>query len=126
MRVYYLTNMYFSGIHAGIQASHALSEMFMKYCTNSDAKNDIFDWALNHKTACVLNGGNNKQMKELEALLIESDTYVWASFYESDEAAGGLLTSIAVLSKEDTDKESNTNIDDFVIRSIINNAKLMN
>ncbi len=56
MRGYFLTNMYLSSIQHGIQAAHCLQEI-----NNNFPGNEILtDWAENHKTMYVLNGGTSE------------------------------------------------------------------
>ena len=101
MRCYHLSNMYLSSIQAGIQSSHAQMELFVKYQEDDDQKAQLYDWAKNHKTMIVLNGGYLSTMQEaLKFLDNSSNPYPWSTFYESEEAMGGMLTNIAIVLPE--------------------------
>lgn len=77
MRAYLFTNMYLSSIQNGIQSAHCLAEMFVAYSRGDDigytlpthprfkAMNMLFDWAINHKTMVVVNGGNSKNLHDI-------------------------------------------------------------
>jgi len=67
MRAYFFGNMYLSSIQQGIQAAHVVTEMFTKYpidheCIKFD---DLNDWANNHKTMILLNGGYGENLYDL-------------------------------------------------------------
>lgn len=101
MRCYHLNNMYLSSIQQGIQSAHAQMELFVKYPSNTPQGAFLFDWATNHKTMIVLNGGFLSDMQEaLEFLNNPSNPYPFAEFYESQEAMGGMLTNIAIVLPE--------------------------
>lgn len=101
MRCYHLSNMYLSSIQAGIQSSHCQMELFVKYQEVSRQKNQLYDWAVDHKTMIVLNGGYLSTMQEaLEFLNNSANPYPWTFFNESEEAMGGMLTNIAIVLPE--------------------------
>lgn len=99
MKLYAVTNMYMSGIHAGIQCQHSTVEMFLKYKDNPERMSTLFDYAQNHKTTVVLNGGMDcdmqKFLKNLEYWDLNGDAFEFAPFYEP--GIGNALTSISVL-----------------------------
>jgi|688.fasta_scaffold330350_3 hypothetical protein len=93
MRAYFLTNMYLSSIQHGIQSLHALQEINNKYGTTNEL---LVDWAENHKTAIVLNGGTSEQMANIVNLLNnETNEYPWAIFNEP--SIDNALTSIGII-----------------------------
>jgi len=115
MRCYHFSNMYLSSIQQGIQAAHAQMELFVKYNPLNvqsvledaeehkyrDAVNMLYKWGEEHKTMICLNAGFNSEMQAIEDFLSSDDNpYPWASFYESEEAMGGLLTNIAIVLPE--------------------------
>ena len=95
MRAYFLTNMYLSPIQHGIQAAHCLQEI-----NNNFPKNKILkDWAENHKTMYVLNGGTSEQMREMFYLFEhKSNNLPWATFYEP--SLDNALTCIGIIVPE--------------------------
>ena len=63
-----------------------------------DSTHMLYDWAANHKTMICLNGGYLSSMRDILLHLNHTDnTYPWSTFYESDEAMGGMLTNIAMI-----------------------------
>lgn len=102
MRCYHFNNFYLSGIHAGIQSAHSQTELAIKYGFNKkqgDPKSEAYeDWAVNHKTMVVLNGGMQQSLAELLTFLDNPDNpYPWAYFCESEEALNNALTNIALV-----------------------------
>ena len=107
MRCYHLCNMYLSSIQQGVQSAHAQMELFVKYQEDSTKKSILFDWAENHKTMIVLNGGFLSDMKESINFFRENDNpNPFAVFHESEEALGGILTNIAIVLPEKIYKTS--------------------
>lgn len=101
MRCYHFTNMYLSSIQQGIQSAHSQMEMFVKYEDTSSQKDVLYDWASNHKTMVILNGGYLSVVQELlEFLTDDNNPYPFAPFYESPEALGGILTCIGLVLPE--------------------------
>ncbi|MND12070.1 hypothetical protein D3C80_22120 [compost metagenome] len=101
MRCYHLQNTYLSGIHAGIQSAHCQHELALKYINSGPAnpmKKAYIEWAKNHKTIIVLNGGMAGDLLRYQELLERSDNpYPWASFCESEYALGGIITNVGVV-----------------------------
>ena len=103
MRGYFLTNMYLSPIQHGIQSAHCLQEINNKYQNRPADHIQLLDWATNHKTMYVLNGGTSDQMKQiLELFKWESNPYPWAYFNEPsiDDA----LTCVGIIIPEEVYK----------------------
>lgn len=99
MRAYFFQNFYLQGIHAGIQSQHTTAEMFVKYSIGSEQHSMLFDWAINHKTTIVLNGGMQSDLLYIEDLL-EYSKFPWASFREERDALNGALTNIGIILPE--------------------------
>lgn len=99
MRAYFIGNMYLSSIQNGIQAGHCISELFVKYQNSTPtASKDLLDWATNHKTMILLNGGYNSVVTEFSDFLIAADNpYPWAPFFESEDAMGGMQTVVGIV-----------------------------
>lgn len=123
MRCYHICNFYLAGIHAGIQSAHTQHELAIKYLASTpfrnldideslneygarldlfhDAKADYINWANNHKTMILLNGGMMSHLLELEAFLKGSNHDIaWASFREEEAALNGALTNIGIVLPE--------------------------
>jgi len=92
MRAYFLTNMYLSSIQNGIQALHCLQEINNNYTNN----HMLHDWAVNHKTTFVLNGGTSQQMTNILKLFDHgSNPYPWSYFRE--ESLEDTLTCVGII-----------------------------
>lgn len=106
LRLYSFVNHYLAsgGPHAGIQTGHAAVDLTRKY-TNAFADvspNDvemIVEWADNHKTFIVLNGGMHVEMLRVKKLVEESG-FPFSVFHESEEALNGIMTTVAVVLPE--------------------------
>jgi len=95
--------MYLSSIQQGIQAAHAVSDMFVKYMpVEGDTFNSkmeiLSDWATNHKTIILLNAGYAKNINNLRQLFSDDrNPYPWEIFYEEMDALWGSPTSIGIV-----------------------------
>jgi len=94
--------MYLSSIQNGIQPAHCVAEMFVKYSTQDPEQyRTLYDWAENHKTMIVLNGGYSDNLQQLVNLLcVEKNLYPWACFCESKEALNDALTCVGIILPE--------------------------
>lgn len=102
MRAYHICNMYLSGIHAGIQSAHCQHELAVKMVdpgTPINRFNMYLDWAKNHKTIILLNGGYQSNLEEFIEAVTLTD-YPWAEFRESNDALNGALTNVCVVLPE--------------------------
>lgn len=110
-RCYHINNFYLNGIHSGIQSAHVQHELAMDYLVPSEAsashpyfdvaKEGYIEWAKNHKTIIVLNGGMQSDLEQWETLLRQdTNEFAWASFRESEEALNGALTNIGIVLPE--------------------------
>jgi len=123
MRCYHLCNFYLAGIHAGIQSAHTQHELAIKYLASTpyrnmvadeslveygarldlhtDAKAEYIDWANNHKTMILLNGGMMSHLLEFETFLgAHQHAFAWSSFREEEDALNGALTNIGIVLPE--------------------------
>ncbi|QCQ64652.1 hypothetical protein Barba31A_gp062 [Rheinheimera phage vB_RspM_Barba31A] len=96
MRAYFFQNFYLQGIHAGIQSQHTTAEMFVKYQHACPEREMLYDWAINHKTAVVLNGGMQKDLFEVISSL-NTLPYPFAWFKEEQDALNMALTNVGVI-----------------------------
>ncbi len=108
MRAYFFGNFYLSSIQQGIQAQHCTAEMFVKYGAYKNAYDVLHQWAYEHKTSILLNGGDQEALVELWHLLRDEDNpYPWAKFEESKGALNEALTCVGIILPEEiyTDAE---------------------
>lgn len=118
MRCYHFGNFYLSSIQQGIQAAHAQMELFVKYRETNlynlddyqptaeefeyqDKVDDLYDWAINHKTMVCLNGGAYQDLLNIKELMEDTQNpYPWSTFYEDEYSLGAILTNIAIVLPE--------------------------
>jgi len=81
MRFYAFGNMYLSSIQQGIQAGHVIGDMAVKYNGRAgwqDGQDEMYyDWAAEHKTMILLNGGFSQDLLEFNSFLegdLDSDS----------------------------------------------------
>lgn len=106
LRLYTFVNFYLSSIQQGIQSAHIAHELFVKYKNNKNQIEKIYEWATDHKTMIVLNGGPNQSIIEINNLFndIVSDLLFitpFTSFYEDDPSLGGIMTSVGIILPEE-------------------------
>lgn len=103
MRFYAAGNYYLSSIQQGIQAAHALGEMFNQYpYGDSPVGRTLRDWSANHKTMVLLNGGNSAGLRDLWQLLSDprNTSLPVSKFHEDDQSLDGALTCVAIVLPE--------------------------
>lgn len=103
MRFYGFGNYYLSSLQQGLQAGHAAVELHVKYNlpdNGSDtSRKDIYnDWAKNHKTMVLLNGGNSADLQSLFEFLSDSQNpYPFVKFHEDEASLNGALTYVGLI-----------------------------
>lgn len=110
MRLYSFTNMYTSGIHAGIQTAHLVHEMMRKYEKKNDGPHmdlraatklgNLYDWADNHKTIIVKCGGYHSALVSLYDELKEYSAYFqlpMGRWRESKDALNNAQTAVGIV-----------------------------
>lgn len=105
MRFYSLTNMYLSSLQNGIQTAHCVTEMAIQYGFGLSLlpEAEMFrDWAENHKTMILLNGGNQESLQEfvLFLSLVPENTFAWGTFNEDEQSLNNALTCIGIVLPE--------------------------
>lgn len=108
MRFYSFTNMYTSGIHAGIQTAHAVHEMQSKYAARNSSDDmqahekylKYIEWAERHKTIIVKCAGYHSTLNDLYDELKESSAWLQLpliKWCESKEALNGATTAVGII-----------------------------
>lgn len=107
MRAYFFGNMYLSSIQQGIQAQHTTAELFVKYTLYGKSTADfigerqrssLYDWAKDHKTSILLNGGYADTLRALIARFDSTENpYPWTFFNEGEDALDGALTCVGII-----------------------------
>lgn len=114
MRAYFFTNFYLSPIQHGIQSAHVLHEMFRKYQTSGiipdvEKLKLLNDWADNHKTIIVKNGGETSTMNRINELCAKM---MLPYAYFNEPSLDNSLTCVGIIVPER-----------FYDRSIVNGFK---
>lgn len=105
MRLYTFINFMLSPIQQGIQSSHLVANLFVKYRYELNDVHTpdhlLYNWAINHKTLICLNGGNNEEMVDLcynrLYILGKSLGLPVGAFYEDQQSLGGLMTCCGII-----------------------------
>ena len=101
LRLYTFINFYLSSIQQGIQSAHIVHDLMLKYQVHSSgAAKMVNDWAREHKTMIVLNGGATTDLEQGIEVLRAQSSYPWVEFYESRECLSGALTGFGVVLPE--------------------------
>lgn len=108
MRAYFFVNSALSGIQKGIQVAHCVAEMARN---QARGEGGFVDWADNHKTIIVLEGGFHQSLREIrfaftmgfdykETGTREESPFPWAAFTEDEETMNGMMTCIGIIVPE--------------------------
>jgi hypothetical protein len=104
MRLYSFVNFYLSSIQQGIQTAHVLQELNNEYGRKISAPGKVlFDWARDHKTIIVLNGGTRSDVEKTYFRLKELCIPLglpFSFFHEDDDSLGGIVTCCAAVIPE--------------------------
>ena len=113
MRAYFFGNMYLSSIQQGIQAQHCTVAMYKKYfprptlvgeCCFEASEQTVMlsDWAFDHETDVLLNGGYAETLHEIYTDLdVFDNPYPFAKFHEGEDSLGGVLTCVGIILPEE-------------------------
>ena len=104
MRLYSMINMYLSPIQHGIQTAHVQNEMHLKAHFDIDPKplQTYLEWAKNHKTIIVCNGGNAASLLDFIGLFSDpQNPYLFSWFNEDEDSLNGALTCVGILLPEE-------------------------
>jgi hypothetical protein len=98
MRFYGFGNYYLSSLQQGLQSAHVVGELFTTYNRLTEKYSQVHDWAQNHKTMVLLNGGNSKDLAELfDFFNQENNPYAFAKFHEDEQSLNGALTYVGIV-----------------------------
>lgn len=135
MRYYGFGNFYLSSIQQGVQAFHGLGDMLVHYNRFSDfngsalkeAHDNLIEWAANHKTVILKNGGNSEDLHELFRFLETGPgNYPFVTFREDRASLNNALTHVGIVLPEEiygAADFSRTNRDPNVLRLALSDWK---
>lgn len=111
LRFYTFINFYLSSIQQGIQSAHVIHEAFVKHQEPSIERDVLYEWATNHKTIVVLNGGINADLKSLyDFIKMESHKgsftlngyqLPWSCFNEDSQSLSSIMTGVGIVLPEE-------------------------
>lgn len=111
MRAYFFVNSWLSDLQKGLQVAHCVAEMSRFSPTQQLAEyaGDYIEWAENHKTIIILNGGSHGDLVNLSKFFKQEwNKLVWSFFSEDDDSLNGAMTCVGVLAPEDLWKYAQT------------------
>ncbi len=106
MRFYGFCHYYLSSIQQAIQAKHCGDDMFVKYRLPDSfnlASDRLWDWAANHKTLILLNGGNCEQLNatyDLFRTIGPELELPYGLFHEDAASLNNALTCVGIVVPE--------------------------
>jgi len=115
MKAYFFVNSALSGIQKGLQIAHCVAEMGNKVAKEDVSPEDIsavgfaqrswyFNWARDHKTIIVLEGGFHADLMAIHNLFTDAAEVplipVWAAFSEDEETMNGMMTCVGIILPE--------------------------
>lgn len=107
MRYYGFSNYYLSQIQIGIQNAHCAVDLIYKYQAHpsnlyhKQLANTIQDWANNHKTMILLNGGNHSALDDLYGFFDDPrNPYPFHCFQEDKQSLNNATTCVGIILPE--------------------------
>ena len=106
LRLYSFVNFYLSSIQQGVQTGHAAVDLVRKYTAHgnpfrvditSSQENAVAEWADEHKTFIILNGGNAERLAQITDVISSNGNFPWVTFNEDDQSLNGIQTCVAVV-----------------------------
>lgn len=107
MRFYGFGNYYLSSLQQGLQAAHVVGDLSVNSISNGSVNQKgklYFDWAANHKTMVLLNGGNSETLLSIFNKFKDFESkgmhLPFAAFHEDTQSLGGALTYVGIILEE--------------------------
>jgi hypothetical protein len=102
MRLYSFTNYYLSPLQQGLQTAHVVSTLFAKYLPSDTIQAEgLYDWAENHQTIVILNGGNQADLRDLLQFFVQGDhRFPYTFFKEDEQSLNDCLTCVGIVLPE--------------------------
>jgi len=103
MRLYsWVMGLYLNDKQHGIQTTHAMCELTLKYKCDVTIKDKLFwEWISKHKTICLLDAKNYRGLLNLVDMFdTVENPYPWGTFNEDYDSLGGLMTCVSIVLPE--------------------------
>ena len=119
MRAYFFINYYVAGIRAGIQAAHAIDQMWLQFvealrlgslsALEQSRLEILCEFSRNHKTFILLHAGDHAELNDLANFLAaDENPYPWAKF--SEPGLNDAVTSVAIVIPERMYDDASTEV----------------
>ena len=96
LKYYSFAHCYLSPLHAAIQTTHAVANLFVS--PTPEFLNTAHLWVQQGSTLVILNGGSSKRLSVIEELAREQSAYPYTYFFES--SMDGMLTTVGIILPE--------------------------
>ena len=100
-RFYGFGNYYLSSLQQGLQSGHCVAELFVQHLGEKNKSALVYEWASNHKTMVLLNGGNSGSLQDLydffNQLKNSGMDLPFVKFHEDQVSLGGALTYVGIV-----------------------------
>lgn len=100
-RFYGFGNYYMSSLQQGLQAGHAITELFVNNPVDSDKYAQVNQWGKADKTMVLLKGGNSADLAQLFEFFQEQEKlgmpFAYTKFHEDEVSLGGALTYVGII-----------------------------
>lgn len=117
MRYYGFGNYYLSSLQQGLQAAHVIKGLWTEYEKDTESYQLAEEYARNHKTMVLLNGGNAAGLRyiygEFKRFEAEGMILPFAKFNEDEQSLDGALTAVGIVLTE-----KYYNMMDFIKRNL--------
>lgn len=103
MRFYCFTHFMLSSIQQGIQTAHCVHQAFVDNKGRSPSDDKLWDWARDHKTIVVLNGGNTADLNQLYLSIRRLCSILdlpYSAFNEDEQSLNGSITAVGCVIPE--------------------------
>lgn len=104
MRYYGFGNYYLSSLQQGLQAAHGVGDILTEFEYDTHEFKIAREWAKNHKTMILLNGGNSEMLQSLyaffEKLKEQGMNLPFIKFHEDEMSLNNALTHVGIVIPE--------------------------
>jgi hypothetical protein len=92
--------MYLSDLQKGLQTAHLVAELASEYQSGEKAL-QFQNWAMDHKTIIICNGGNAAALHELTSFMTTpNNPFPYTSFQEDEQSLNNCITCVGIILPE--------------------------
>lgn len=101
LRMFTFGHFMLSSIQQGIQAAHAITNMFTFYTSDDPERDILYSWATEQETLVCKNGGDSDALQDIVDMFNVDENYLPVSeFRESAGALNESITCVAIVVPE--------------------------